>query len=397
MEGQPRIFAASLKLSGPPTSIKEEEVLMGDLKRYLVPWIDQVKPYDTEDLLLAWSRPELKRMMINENPLPPSEKIVNAVLEAARLGNRYPDNGPRIRAKIARLYDLGPENVYISHGSSEIIDMVMRLFVTPGDEVLLPNPTFSLYGIRAKSVGGTVVAVDMTPDLQYDVPAMLRAVTPRTKVIIVCTPNNPTGDFISDDDLMKIVELGIPTLIDEAYLEYHQEHESKAPLIRKYNHLIVAHTFSKAFGMAGIRFGYALADEQLIQYFRKMQIPWNASLLSMAAAEAALDEEEELRRKAAYNNAGVEYICKELAKIRGVKPYYSHGNYVLIDATDTGVTGKAVVDYVFEKDGVMLKAFAPLRGRGGFFRISLGTHKENSICVQSIKRFFGDRKKEKGA
>jgi len=370
---------------------------MGDLKRYLVPWIDQVKPYDTEDLLIAWSRPELKRMMMNENPIPPSGKIVNAVLEAAKLGNRYPDNGPRLRAKIARLYDLGPENVYISHGSSEIIDMIMRLFVTPGDEVLLPNPTFSLYGIRAKTVGGNVVAVDMTPDLQYDVPAMLRAVTPRTKVIIVCTPNNPTGDFIFDDDLMKIVELGIPTLIDEAYLEYHQEQESKAPLIRKYNHLIVAHTFSKAFGMAGIRFGYALADEQLIHYFRKMQIPWNASLLSMAAAEAALDEEEELRRKAAYNNAGVEYVCKELSKIPGVKPYYSHGNYVLIDATDAGVTGKAVVDYVFEKDGVMLKTFAPLRGRGGFFRISLGTHEENSVCVQSIKRFFENRKKEKGA
>jgi len=370
---------------------------MGDLKRYLVPWIDQVKPYDTEDLLIAWSRPELKRMMMNENPIPPSGKIVNAVLEAAKLGNRYPDNGPRLRAKIGRLYDLGPENVYISHGSSEIIDMIMRLFVTPGDEVLLPNPTFSLYGIRAKTVGGNVVAVDMTPDLQYDVPAMLRAVTPRTKVIIVCTPNNPTGDFIFDDDLMKIVELGIPTLIDEAYLEYHQEHESKAPLIRKYNHLIVAHTFSKAFGMAGIRFGYALADEQLIHYFRKMQIPWNASLISMAAAEAALDEEEELRRKAAYNNAGVEYVCKELSKIPGVKPYPSYGNYVLIDATDTGVTGKAVVDYVFEKDGVMLKAFAPLRGRGGFFRISLGTHEENSICVQSIKRFFENRKKEKRA
>jgi histidinol-phosphate aminotransferase len=368
---------------------------MVDLNRFLVPWIGQVKPYDTGDLLIAWSRPDLKRMMVNENPLPPSEKVLNAILEAAKLGNRYPDNGPRIRAKIARHYDLGPENVYISHGSSEIIDMAMRLFVTPGDEVLLPNPTFSLYGIRARAVGGTVVAVDMTPDLQYDVPAMLRAVTPRTKVIIVCTPNNPTGDFIPDDDLMKIVELGIPTLIDEAYLEYHPEHESKAHLIINYNHIIVAHTFSKAYGMAGIRFGYALADEKLIQYFRKIQIPWNASLLSIAAAEAALEEEEELKRKAAYTNAGVDYICKELSKIPGVKPYYSYGNYVLIDATAAGATGKEVVDYVFEKAGVILKYFAPLRGRNGFFRISLGTHEENSLCVQSIRRFFENKKKEK--
>jgi len=368
---------------------------MSDLKRYLVPWIDQVKPYDTEDLVVAWSRPELKRMMINENPLPPSEKVLQAILEAAKMGNRYPDNGPRLRTKIAKQYDLGPENVYISHGSSEIIDMVMRLFVTPGDEVLLPNPTFSLYGIRARAVGGSVVAVDLTPELQYDVPAMLRAVTPRTKLIIVCTPNNPTGDFIPDEGLMKIVELGIPTMIDEAYLEYHPEHESKAPLIRRYNHIIVAHTFSKAYGMAGIRFGYALADETLIGYFRKMQVPWNTSLLSIAAAEAALEEGEELKRKAAYNNAGVEYVCKELGKIPGVKPYFSHGNYVLIDATDTGVTGKEVVGYVFEKAGAMLKYFAPFRGRSGFFRISLGTHEENSLCVQAIKRFFENRKKEK--
>ena len=189
--------------------------------------------------------------------------------------------------------------------------------------------------------------------------------------------------------------MGIPTLIDEAYLEYHLEHESRAPLLRKYNHLIVAHTFSKAYGMAGIRFGYALGDEKMIQYFRKVQIPWNTSLLSMAAAEAALDEEDELKRKAAYNNAGVDYVCKELSKIPGLKPYSSNGNYVMIDATDAGVTGKAIVDYVFERDGVMLKAFAPLRGRGGFFRVSLGTHEENSICVQSIKRFFKDHEREK--
>jgi histidinol-phosphate aminotransferase len=196
---------------------------------------------------------------------------------------------------------------------------------------------------------------------------------------------------------MKIVEVGIPTLIDEAYLEYHPEHESKAHLVTKFNHLIVAHTFSKAYGMAGIRFGYALADERLIEYFRKMQVPWNVSLLSIAAAEAALEEEEELKRKATYNNEGVDYVCKECSKLPGLKPYYSYGNYVLIDATDAGVTGKEIVDYVFEKAGVMLKYFAPLRGRNGFFRISLGTHEENSHCVHFIKKFFEERGKERKA
>jgi len=242
-----------------------------------------------------------------------------------------------------------------------------------------------------------VVAVDLTADLQYDTPAMLKAITPRTKAIVICTPNNPTGDFIPDADLMKFVELGIPIMIDEAYLEYHPEHESKAGLVRKYNHVIVSHTLSKAYGMAGVRFGYSLAHETLIEYFRKMQMPWNTSLLSMAAAEAALDEEEELKRKATYNNAEVDYLVKELSKIPGVKPYYSHGNYVFVDATDTGVTGKEIVDHLFEKDNIMIKSFVSFRGREGFFRIALGTHEENVLCIQGIRRYLESRQKAKKA
>jgi histidinol-phosphate aminotransferase len=370
---------------------------MADLKRFLVPWIDQVKPYSTDDISVAWSRPELKRMFVNENPLPPSERVVKAVAEAARLGNRYPDNGPRLRAKIAKKYDLSPENVYLSHGSSEIIDMIMRLFVTPGDEVVLPNPTFSLYAIRARALGGKVVAVDVTADLQYDTPAMLKAITPRTKVIVICTPNNPTGDFIPDADLMKFVELGIPIMIDEAYLEYHPEHESKAGLVRKYEHVMVAHTFSKAYGMAGIRFGYVLAHETLLEYFKRMQMPWNTSVLSLAAAEAALDEEEELKRKAAFNNVEIDYLVKELSKMPGLKPYHSHGNYVFVDATDAGQTSKEIVDHVFEKDKIMIKSYASFRGRDGFFRITVGTHEENIACVQGIKGSLENRKKAKKA
>lgn len=365
---------------------------MGDWKRFLVPWMDQVSPYDVEDLVVAWSRPELKRMMVNENPIPPSERIVRAILEAARMGNRYPDNGPRLRAKIAKLYDLGPENVYLGSGSSEIIDVVMRLFVAPGDEVVLPYPTFSLYALRAKAMGGKVVSVDLTPDFEYDVEAMLGAVTPKTKLIVVCNPNNPTGNFIPDEDLMKLVALGIPLLVDEAYLEYHGDHASKAPWVRDHAHLIVSHTLSKAYGIAGIRFGYALADEALIGYFRKLQLPWNTSLLAMAAAEVALEEMEEMKRKAAYNNAGVEYLCKELSKIPGVRPYFSHGNYVLVDATEAGVTGKEVVDALLEQAGILLKPFGPFRGRKGLFRISIGTHEENALCVQALKRFFQEKR-----
>ena len=124
-------------------------------------------------------------------------------------------------------------------------------------------------------------------------------------------------------------------------------------------------------------------------------MPWNVSLLSMAAAETALDEEAELKRKATYLNAEVDYLVKELSKIPGIKPYFSNGNYVFVDATDAGLTGKEIVDHLFEKDNIMIKSFASFRGREGFFRIALGTHEENVLCVQAIKRYAENRKKAK--
>ena len=258
----------------------------------------------------------------------------------------------------------------------------------------IPNPIFSLYEIRALNVGAHVVSVDVTADMQYDTDAMLAAITPKTKLMVLCNPNNPTGVFIPDEDIKRLLRAGIPTLFDEAYLEYHPDHESKDYMIKEYSNMVVSHTFSKAYGMAGIRFGYALADETIIQAFRKIQIPWSASLLSIAAAEAALDDTDELRKKVDYNNAQIQYIYDELSKIDGLKPYLSYGNYMIVDATDLGVNGQEVVDYLLEKKKIMIKAVKTLRDRPGIFRISVGTTEENRACVEGIKQFFSARKGE---
>ncbi|NIM96497.1 MAG: aminotransferase class I/II-fold pyridoxal phosphate-dependent enzyme, partial [candidate division Zixibacteria bacterium] len=114
-----------------------------DLTKFFVPWYDKIKPYTTDDITMAWQNPELHRMFVNENPVAPSEKVVEAVANAVRLGNRYPDNGVRVRKKIAQRHKVSPDNVYIGNGSSEIIELMCRLFLTPGDEILLPNPIFS--------------------------------------------------------------------------------------------------------------------------------------------------------------------------------------------------------------------------------------------------------------
>lgn len=371
---------------------------MGELRKFLVPWIDDVQVYSTDDLLMAWADPGIGRMMVNENPLGPSERVVKAVQEAARLGNRYPDTGPRLRQKIGKFYGLGPDNVYLGNGSSEMIDNVMRLLVAPGDEVIIPNPAFSLYKVRVTTAGGKPILVDMrrTPEggLQYDTETMLKAITPRTKLFIICTPNNPSGDFIPEEDLTRFLDTGIPVFIDEAYLEYHPEHASHAPLIREYpGNAMVCHTMSKAFGMAGIRFGYLLASEEMIGYLHKIRLPWSLGLLSLAAGEAAWDErEEELKGKVEFNRREIHSIWENLSEIEGIHPFYSYGNYILVDPGETGVKGKDIVDFVFQETKIMIKAYSLPGGRQGF-RLSLGTHEQNRACVAAIKKFFETRAK----
>ena len=359
---------------------------MRKLSDFVVPWMNEVKPYPTDDVNLAWDHPEFRRMFLNENPYPPSPKVLKAIFDSARNGNRYPGNGPRLRAEIANKYQLDPDNVFLGNGSSEIIEMVMRVFVTPGDEVIIPNPTFSLFESRATIIGGKVIKVDQKEDLQYDTEAILNAITSRTKVIIICTPNNPTGNFIPDEDLIRILRRGIPTLVDEAYLEYHPERLSKAPFIRDYPNAIISHTFSKAFGLAGIRIGFCLADKEVIEYFRKMQMPWSVSLMAIAAAYSAWQDGDAFHQKIRDNNREIEYFFQELNRIDGVKAYPSYGNYILIDITKTGFDPQEVVDSLLKRK-VMIKTVKGYKDRK-FIRISTGAEEENAFCVESLKQIL---------
>jgi histidinol-phosphate aminotransferase len=361
---------------------------MWDPSKYAVPWLKSAKLYGLADVDDAINNPDKARMFVNECPFGPSEKVVEAVTEAARKGNRYPGTCMDLRTRIGKLNGVGPEQVLLVGGSSEIIDMAMRVFLQPGDEVIIPNPTFSMYEIRATVVGGNPVIIDTKPpDLTYDTDAMLAAVNEKTKLIIVCNPNNPTGNFIDEDDLKRIVETGIPIFLDEAYLEFYPEIESKASWISKYPNIFTTHTFSKAYGLAGIRFGYMIGTPEMISLFEKVQITWSASVMSLAAADAILEHKEELDNKRGLTRNSIKFFCDELAKIPGVKPFHSHGNYMLVDASDTGKSSKEIVDHIYEV-GFIIKPIPELHGRGGIFRITPGTEEQNQGLAKALTEYL---------
>ena len=354
-----------------------------------MPWVMTAPVYSIAVCDVAWAHPELGRMMLNENPVPPSNKVVEAAANIIRQGNRYPDRMLRLRTKLADLHGVSPDNIAVANGSSETIDAMMRIFMKPGDEFLCSIPTFEMFPSRAGLCGGVNVQIPLRePDLQYDVPAMLAAVNEKTKLMLIINPNNPTGIFIDDDDLTKFCELGIPLCVDEAYLDYHPQVEAKIDLVEKYPHVFLSHTLSKAYGLAGVRFGYVVAVPELVEAFNRMYLPWNVSLMAMAAAEAILDNPAEVKEKVKYNNEWMDRFVEEL-KAKGLKPYPPHGNYMLVDASVTGKTSQEMVEAAKEGHQVLIKTIKPINGKEGYFRVTPGTLPENERFVKFVREYFG--------
>ena len=180
---------------------------MKSIEEYYVPWVKGISMYVSSHIDLAWRRPELHRMMSNENPMPTSPKVAAAIEKYLFLANRYPDQGSIVRSKIAEINNLdGLENVMLGNGSNEIIDMIFRCFIAPGDEVIQQTPCFFIYKLRCNILGGNLVSTSMkfeNKHLIFDAEAVLAAITPKTKLIVIANPNNPTGNFMDRKDLIK--------------------------------------------------------------------------------------------------------------------------------------------------------------------------------------------------
>jgi len=362
---------------------------MKELKDWFVPWLFTSREYNVGILDKAWANPDHARLMLNENPIGPSEKVIEAVAETLRNGNRYPDSFERLRTKIGKMYDLGPNNVALCNGSSETIDAMMRVFLQPGDEIIMSTPTFELFPPRAELCNAKVVQIPVREgSLQYDVEGMLNAINERTKLILIINPNNPTGVFIDDEDLEKFCKTGIPLCIDEAYLDYNPDNPTKAPLIKEYPQVFLSVTFSKAHGFAGIRFGFVLGTEEMIAGFNRMFLPWNVSLMSAAAAEAIIDNPQEVQAKVEHNNRWMDIFANELQKL-GLKPYPAHGNYMLVDATTTGKTTAEILQAALDMEKVYLKKIGEIHGKTGYFRVTPGLDEENERFMKFIRAYFG--------
>ena len=239
------------------------------------------------------------RLDRNEQPIPPSPRVLDAIHASAAMAHRYPGSGsPELRAALATYNSVAPEQVVIGNGSDELIEWIARAFLSNGDEVIIPTPSFFYYRNATQAVGGVPVFPNRKPDFTLDIPAIFAAVTPRTKVLYIANPNNPTGTPVPRAELVEILErTDCLVVVDECYHEFLGE--TVVDLLPQYPHLMILRSFSKAFGLAGLRIGYAMASPAFCDYLMRVAQSYSVNRVAQAAAVAAIEDVASARAKIA--------------------------------------------------------------------------------------------------
>jgi histidinol-phosphate aminotransferase len=296
--------------------------------------------------------------------------------------HRYPDGAAyNLRAKLAKKHDVGMDEILLGAGSNELLDLVVRVFCTSAEHIVFAEPAFVVYRIAAMACGVPFTAVPLTPGLVHDLPAMAAAVTPQTRVMFVANPNNPTGTHVGRaavEKLLREVPPDVIIVMDEAYLEYADapDYPSSLELRGLRERLLVLRTFSKIYGLASFRVGYAVGPRSLIDYMNRVRAPFNVSTLAQAAAEAALDDTDHVETARALNQKERARVTAALTT-RGLAVAPSQANFVLVDLKRPA---RPVYDALLKK-GVIVRPFASLPTS---LRVTLGTERENDRFLSAL-------------
>jgi histidinol-phosphate aminotransferase len=331
---------------------------------------------------------ESVKLASNENPLGPSPMAVRAAQEALPEIHRYPDgSGYRLRHALARHWSVSPDQILLGNGSNEILELVGRCFVSPGDEVVYAEQSFVVYDMVAQVTGAAKVRVPLK-DFTHDLEGMRAAVSPRTKLVFIGNPNNPTGTAVSLGDLEAFLETVPPAVVvvlDEAYYEYLPPALQPDALryVRAGRLLLVLRTFSKIYGLAGLRIGYGIGPEPLIALLNRAREPFNTNSLAQAAATAALQDVDHVAKTRSANEAGRKFLTDRCQAL-GLQVVPSVANFLLVDV---GRPGAAMADALL-RHGVIVRPMTGY-GFGTHLRITIGTAQENERCLAALRAVLG--------
>ena len=324
----------------------------------------------------------------NESPYGPSPRVIKVLKgEAARIGS-YPDpEAAELKRAISDYVRVKAECVAIGNGSDELVDLLCKAFLNPGERVLIPLPTFAMYELACRINGGAPEFYPL-PNFEWRAEELKQALA-GAKLAFVGRPNNPTGNGMSLLGLRGLLDTGKLIIIDEAYAEF--AGYSVAGLAPKLENLLVLRTFSKAFGLAGLRVGYAVGNPESIAVLERIRAPFNVNSLAQAAAAEALLDKSYLRRVVARVREGRAYLARELSKL-GMRALPSDANFLMADVSAWGTDAPTLCDFLAER-GVLIRDLSNLRGAGpSWVRVTVGTEQQNEKLISVLKKFKGGKK-----
>ncbi|MDP3965193.1 MAG: histidinol-phosphate transaminase [bacterium] len=298
--------------------------------------------------------------------------------------NRYPDPySKKLRSALAKFLGIGDENIFAGNGSDEIIDLLIRLFVNPDESVLVVEPTYGMYKVAAETAGVGVETCSLNDNFQIDIPSVFNSTTPQTKLIFCCSPNNPTGNLLRAEDIKELCKKfkGI-VVVDEAYIEFASK-ESLSKRVADFENLVILRTFSKIWGLAGIRVGYAIANEKVIQYLDKIKAPYNINRISSALAVRALAEKETVAEFKDTILKERNRMNKRLTEM-GLTVFPSDANFLLVKYP----TASNIAKKLAGESALIIREFGNKKLLENCVRISIATPEQNDVLLTAIKKLI---------
>lgn len=330
---------------------------------------------------------EIIKLGSNENPIGPSPQAVEAVKTSIKDMNRYPESDlSDLIQELADYSKVKPEQVLVGgDGADEILDVLGKTFTDPKDEFIVPLPSYMYYEFTLKIHGAIPVFARWDVDNnRLDVDSVLAAISPKTRLIFLCTPNNPTGGLIAKEDIRKVLEnTEALVVVDEAYFEF--SGTDNVELLNDYENLLILRTFSKVLGLAGMRIGYALANKEIIQCMYRVKPVFSLTKLSYVAALATLQDKEYIERSRAASVESREYLYQGLKEFSMLRVFKSYANYLLVDVRKTGMNSAQITEELMKR-GVIVRNCSSFRGLDDYWiRVSVGTLKEDQRFLKILK------------
>lgn len=329
---------------------------------------------------------DIVKLASNENALGPSPRAVEAMRKAASTTHLYPDGASfALRTKIAAFHGVDFQQTAVGNGSSELIELICHVCLNPTAELVAARYSFTMYPLMAKLFRAHFVEVENKADGTHDLEGMLAAITSATRVVFITNPTNPLGTMVYQDEIdafMARVPEHVIVVFDEAYLDFAETQPDSLRYVREGKNVVVLRTFSKAYGLAGARIGYAVSTVEIADMLNKVRSPFNMNSLAQAAALAALDDREHLARSVEMVRKG-RRLYEESFESWGLEYLPSHTNFILVKVGN----GRSVFDEALKR-GVILR---PMDGYGlhAFIRITVGTPKENARCLEVLQEVLG--------